>query len=487
VLAIVTVQLHELRKVHVQTKRFLDNLGIEMEPVRGQLDLIGETFVQVGHKCSRILDGAFTDTERRDEFGFRVHRDEYPLVADLAVAVAYLALLLLDKRPDFIALHIAALKAVQTRIQKPLAALSRKFQEAHDRVPIESDEPFCAANGAPFDKALNGADRSIFTGTHRAKRGLGLRFGKRCRAGIAAPALDSALAVGTEPLAGLVITSDAGHGISPLDFCAGKRHNEFGSGLWLTPPFGLALPTAQTGDRAVSCYLANWWRACHKRSPFSVSGPWICLGLTPANHGPFAVLPAKSFLRSQVLHHSLGFTRSKRRFGFFPRQFCIMRLLEVVASCVQRRQAAHSISQSIHAASLVDPRIGTGNAPRLHGYRGLGYLARVFHSPNSGMDGSQKIGLGRQSQCLNSVAYFSREKRFLCRPEYNSTSIRDPFYQPRKSGAPFIGLHQFVQSSDPFFLLCNFRFQLFALRRHEYKLTERISKISDVILSHSSM
>jgi hypothetical protein len=28
---------------------------------------------------------------------------------------------------------------------------------------------------------------------------------------------------------------------------------------------------------------------------------------------------------------------------------------------------------------------------------------------------------------------------------------------------------------------------LFALRRHEYKLTERISKISDVILSHSSM
>jgi hypothetical protein len=259
-LAVIAIQLHELREVHVQTKRFLDNLGIEVESVSGQLDLIGQPLVQVSHKCSRVLDGTLTDTERCDEFSFRVHRDEYPLVANLAVAVAHLALFLLDKRPYFIALHIAAVEAVQTRIQQLLATLSGKFQEAHDRVPIESCEPLRAPDRAALNEALNSADCSIFAGTHRAKRGLRLRFGKRCRAGIAAPALDSALAVGAEPLAGLVVTSDASHGISPLDFCAEKGHNELWSGLWLTPRFGLAPQPVSAGSGALSVrgYL-GWW------------------------------------------------------------------------------------------------------------------------------------------------------------------------------------------------------------------------------------
>ena len=117
-----------LREVYVQPERFLDHFGVEVESIGGQLDLIGKAFVKISHKCPRVLDGTFTDAKRRDEFSFRVHRHKDPLVADLAVTVAYLALFLLNERPDFIALHIAAVKPAQSRIQQLLAALSERIR-----------------------------------------------------------------------------------------------------------------------------------------------------------------------------------------------------------------------------------------------------------------------------------------------------------------------------------------------------------------------
>jgi hypothetical protein len=266
-LAVVAIELRKLREVHIQAKRFLDYLGVEVEAVRRQLDLIGKPFVKVGDKRSRVLDGALADAERCDQLSFRIHRNEYPLIADLAVAVAYLALLLLDERPDFIALYIATLEAVQSRIQQLSAALTSNFQKSYDRVSVEAGEPFRTANGAPFNETLNGANRGVFAGTHRAKRGLGLRFGKRCRAGIATPALDSTFAVSTEPLAGDVLASDACHGLFSACVEREKPYNEIGSGVRLTPRSGLAPQPVSAGYGAVSCYSANWWRSSHVLPP----------------------------------------------------------------------------------------------------------------------------------------------------------------------------------------------------------------------------
>jgi hypothetical protein len=60
--------------------------------------------------------------------------------------------------------------------------------------------------------------------------------------------------------------------LSPLDFFAEVSQNKFGSGLWLTSRLGLALPTALTDDRAVSCYLPIWWRSTHGWPPFVCDG-----------------------------------------------------------------------------------------------------------------------------------------------------------------------------------------------------------------------
>ncbi len=42
----------------------------------------------------------------------------------------------------------------------------------------------------------------------------------------------------------------------------------FGSMAWVTPRFGLAPPTAGTGDGAFNQKLINWWRSSHVLPPF---------------------------------------------------------------------------------------------------------------------------------------------------------------------------------------------------------------------------
>jgi len=120
------------------------------------------------------------------------------------------------------------------------------------------------------------------------------RLGESSFAGLAAPALHFALAVGSKLLAAFVLALEARHGLFSACAEREKPYNEIASGVRLTPRSGLALPSARTPDRAAFCYLSNWWRSAHGLL-LSVTGPWILLGATPANHGPFADLPAKSF------------------------------------------------------------------------------------------------------------------------------------------------------------------------------------------------
>jgi hypothetical protein len=89
---------------------------------------------------------------------------------------------------------------------------------------------------------------------------LGSRFAKNSFAGSAAPALDAPFAVGSEPLAGLVLASLAGHGLSPLDFCGESHHNLVGSGLRLTPRSGLAPQPVSAGSGALNVNgYELWW------------------------------------------------------------------------------------------------------------------------------------------------------------------------------------------------------------------------------------
>src|ERR1700678_2591975 len=196
--------------------------------------------MQIRDQKPRVFDGAFADLERGYELRVRVHRYEDPLISDLALAVFHAALLLLNESPNLIALNVAAAKVAQPRVQQPFTAGSQHFEQSQDRVSIETREPFRAADRADLDKTLDRPCRRVCAGSHRAKGRLGLRLAESSFTGIAAPALDSTLAIGAEALTDIVLASGAGHGFSPLDSCAELSHNHFGSGLRLTPRSGLA-------------------------------------------------------------------------------------------------------------------------------------------------------------------------------------------------------------------------------------------------------
>src|SRR5206468_3155560 len=112
-------------------------------------------------------------------------------------------------------------------------------------------------------------------------------------AGIAAPALNAALTEVSKPLAGLMLTFEAGHLISPLALCGETSQNICGSEAWVTPRFGLA-PTSVDAEAGVLNQLFNWWRrhSLHLRFATAQRLDYV---------GPFVFDSPKSFLlRSEI-------------------------------------------------------------------------------------------------------------------------------------------------------------------------------------------
>ena len=271
VLAVIAVQLHKLREVHVQSECVCDSILIEWESIRSQLDLIRQTLLQIKYEAARAGHRALADEVGSNQFGFRIHCDENPLIANLlsVVAASNLALFLLDKGPDFVALNVAAAKVTQPGIKQPFATRADQFEQSQDRVAIESCKPLSGADRAALKQTLNRPCRRFLTGAHGSKGRLRLGLAEGHAAGIAAPALNSALTEVPKSLAGLVLASDAGHGASPLDFSAEKGHNELGSRSWQTPRFGLAPQPVQAGSGAVFVKDLRWW---FDRDVYGVTG-----------------------------------------------------------------------------------------------------------------------------------------------------------------------------------------------------------------------
>src|SRR6266478_34573 len=274
-LPIVPVQLHKLGKVHVQSEGFLDGIPVKVETIRGQLDLVGQTIMQIADKLPRVFHGPLADDVGRDQFGVCVHRNENPLISDLVqiVAIAYLALLLGHKRPDFVALYVAAIQVAQLLIQQLLASLANGFEQAHDGVSIQARESFRTANRAPLDKTLNRTRCRVRVRGHRIPRQFRVGFAESGFAGSAAPALNAALTEIAKPLAGLVFASDAGHGVSPLAFCGETSQNTLWSEAWVTPRFGLAPTPVSAEAGALICYSVIRWGARHRFLPAFLKRP----------------------------------------------------------------------------------------------------------------------------------------------------------------------------------------------------------------------
>jgi hypothetical protein len=216
-----------------------------------------------------------------------------PLTTQLRrISLANVALLLSAKGPNFVNLQIPGAKVLHSGIHQSSAAFTSNKQQAHDRIAVESGEPFGRADRAALKQAMQSTLCCVRVRQEHIAGEFGVGFGKAGIARSAFPALDSALTEVTEFLADLVLASDAGHWNSPLCLSGMTCYHEIASEVRVTPRFGLSGIHGSNRRYRVCFYCYGGRISCL----LFVIGPWILCLFAPTNHGPFANLPAKSFL-----------------------------------------------------------------------------------------------------------------------------------------------------------------------------------------------
>lgn len=281
-LPVIPVQFRQLSEVHVGSETFLDSLSVENIGICGELNAPCHPFVKVADKQLGVHAAALSNVEGGNQLAVSVQRDINPLVAKVGgIVFSNMLCFLRNERPNFVAFHAPAREVSHRRIHRTGATFSDSNENAHDRIAIEPRESPRAANRAAFKQALNRPRSRFRVGNHRVPRQSFMGFAERGIAGSAAPALNAALTEVPKSLAGLVLTSDARHGRSPLDFSAEKAHNEFGSGLWLTPRFGLAPQPVSAGNGADFRSDLLWWFDCEFQRQSDVN----------SHRGPFPKAP----------------------------------------------------------------------------------------------------------------------------------------------------------------------------------------------------
>jgi hypothetical protein len=277
-LPVIPEHLGKLGEVGIRSKARGNAFGVVDEAIGRDLSSALDSVVQIGKELGHVALEPLPDVERRNQLGFRVNRHKHPLAAELRrITATNVALFLADKRPDFVQLQIPGPDVANLSVHESGAALASDQQKAHDSVAVESSQSLRAADRATFQKALQRPCRVLRAGTHRSKGRSGLGFREGCTTGIATPALDSTLAVGSESLAGLVLTSEAGHVISPLAFCEETSQNRFSRSMaWVTPRCGLAPTPAETeaGAYYVRVYPLGWYDGYFHR--WTVSSEAYC-------------------------------------------------------------------------------------------------------------------------------------------------------------------------------------------------------------------
>src|SRR5438105_3623628 len=218
---------------------------------------------------------ALSHAERKNQFCFSVNRYKYPLVSDFRrVTLTDSAGFLLHESPNLIKLQIPGVQITHHGVHYLFASVARENQQSHDGIAIQASEPFRAANGTAFKKTLNRTHRHVRPRQHRGASQFGVRFTESGFTGIAAPPLDAALTEMTEPLAGVVLASDAGHGFSPLDCYGEKPENLIGARTSGSPlRFGLAPADVCAAAGAFVCYSVKRWGPRHRFLPAFLKRP----------------------------------------------------------------------------------------------------------------------------------------------------------------------------------------------------------------------
>ena len=389
--------------------------------------------MQIIHKIAGVLDGSLADPKRCDQLGVGINRHKHPLIADLGFAIANMALFLLYVGPYFVALNVAAAEVAQPGVEQPLTARPDHFKQSQNRVAVESGEPFGAADRAALNETLNRPCRRFLAGAHRSKGRLRLGLAEGHMAGIAAPALDAALTEVPKSLAGLVLASGAGHGVSPLAFLRRKRHNLIEVQSWASSAIELAPQPVQAGSGAlyVKSYGLGWW---FDRDVYGVTGSdsdrdadnhaGFILPESPVPAG-LSYLTPKSFLL-------LAIPISQ---GFAIQALC------VVSGEFPEPRHLHGDSVTQECGQLRDDEF---QLVRPAPHRNLLNLIRLNQAPDYGVNRRRQVLLRRQAERLNPSFDLERGEGLIGSAKDGTAGVGYPIHEANGSHAFVIQIRQLL-------------------------------------------
>ena len=170
-LAPIAKQFRQLREVNISSKCFRHTQGVVIESVSCELNAIRKAVVQVPEKRSRIRPRTLADTKRGNQLTLRINGNVNPLISNFRrVDVAKMTALFLHEAPNLINLQIPGTQFAHSRIHQALTAMPRQNEQPHDGIAIEARQPFCAANRAALNKAVNRPRCCIGIRQHRVTR-----------------------------------------------------------------------------------------------------------------------------------------------------------------------------------------------------------------------------------------------------------------------------------------------------------------------------
>lgn len=172
-LSVVAVYLYQLCEVCLSRKNIFHAFAVEVKPIGRDLQAMfgGHTVAKGRQESVSSFAIALANCVRRNQFCVGINRHEDPSIPYFwRVLCFYMTLFLLAERPDFIRLNPFAGQVLHLGFHQSYATFASQHQQTHNRIAVQSGDPFSTPNAGSFDQELNCQHAFIFGNAHRAKQ-----------------------------------------------------------------------------------------------------------------------------------------------------------------------------------------------------------------------------------------------------------------------------------------------------------------------------
>lgn len=251
-----SIQLQQLREIHVHTEILFNSGNVSAQPIRGDLEAPCNTLAQITNEVIGADRIPLCRQVGKNHLGFAINRHPDVGIAPLARIVrSEVFFLCMHECPKFIGLDESRTNITHSLVGEALALLSDCQKQRKNRALVCAGDTRDGTDGHTFHEQSDYL-RCFFGLNVVASQWLLAGFGESSLAGLAAESLNPQPSVSSKSLSCSVLASDAGHRTSSLVFSREKSDNQsLGSECRVLPRLDSSPPLAETSGGEFFIYL----------------------------------------------------------------------------------------------------------------------------------------------------------------------------------------------------------------------------------------